>query len=119
MATAGLLHPMDTPALAAVRCGRAMIEHVQGHHPAWQLRAGVHVGAVSAGVVGHRKYQYDVWGDTVNTAARMEQAAPAGTICVEASVWKGLAAHCVGTALGPIPIKGKGSLDLYAIEGLR
>lgn len=55
----------------------------------------------------------------MNTAARMEQAAPAGTICVEASVWKGLAAHCVGTALGPIPIKGKGSLDLYAIEGLR
>lgn len=119
MATAGLLHPMADPALATVCCGLEMIEHVRGHHPAWQLRAGIHVGPVSAGVVGHRKYQYDVWGDTVNTAARMEQAAPADTICVEASVWKGLASHCVGTALGSIPIKGKGSLDLYAIEGLR
>jgi class 3 adenylate cyclase len=119
MATAGLLHPMADPALATVCCGLEMIEHVRGHHPAWQIRAGIHVGPVSAGVVGRMKYQYDVWGDTVNTAARMEQAAPAGTICVEALVWNGLASHCVGTALGPIPIKGKGSLDLFAIVALR
>ena len=87
--------------------------------PHWQVRVGVHVGPVIAGVVGRRKYQYDVWGDTVNTAARMEQAALPGSICVTADTWKLLEADCEGASQGNIQIKGKGGLELFRIERLR
>lgn len=119
MATAGLLHPTPDAALAATRCALEMISVARRAGPGWAIRAGIHVGTVSAGVVGRLKYQYDVWGDTVNTAARMEQAAPAGSICVEASTWRTVEAACVGTCLGSIAVKGKGDLNLYAIHGLR
>ena len=80
MATAGLLAPLQrTPRLNCVRCGLGDDCRGAGDLPPhWEVRVGVHVGPVIAGVVGRRKYQYDVWGDTVNIAARMEQAAVAG-----------------------------------------
>jgi len=119
MATAGLLTPAANPALNCVRCGLAMIATAQTLPPRWQVRVGIHVGPVIAGVVGHRKYQYDVWGDTVNTAARMEQAALPGAICVTADTWQQLAADCVGAWQSKSHIKGKGELDLYRVERLR
>lgn len=119
MATAGLLTPATNPALNCVRCGLAMIAAAQTLPPHWQVRVGVHVGPVIAGVVGRRKYQYDVWGDTVNTAARMEQAALPGSICVTADTWQPLAADCDGAWQGNLHIKGKGALDLYRVERLR
>lgn len=119
MATGGLLTPAPNPALNCVRCGLAMIATARALSPHWQVRVGLHVGPVIAGVVGRRKYQYDIWGDTVNTAARMEQAALPGSICVTADTWQQLAAHCEGSGQGNIHIKGKGELDLYRIERLR
>jgi class 3 adenylate cyclase len=119
MATAGLLTPATNPALNCIRCGLAMIARAQALPPHWQLRVGVHVGPVIAGVVGRRKYQYDVWGDTVNTAARMEQAASPGAICVTAETWQQLASECEGVCVGQTHIKGKGELDLFHIERLR
>ena len=119
MATAGLLMPLENPALNCVRCGLAMIAQAQALPPHWQIRVGVQVGPVIAGVVGRRKYQYDVWGDTVNTAARMEHAAAPETICVTAETWRQLAAHCDGTLQGEVEIKGKGALKLYRIIRMR
>jgi class 3 adenylate cyclase/CheY-like chemotaxis protein len=119
MATAGLLTPLENSALNCVRCGLAMIAKARELPPHWQIRVGVHVGPVIAGVVGRRKYQYDVWGDTVNTAARMEHAATPGSICVTAETWQQVAAHCEGSSEGHASIKGKGELDLYRIERLR
>ena len=119
MATAGLLTPLENPALNCVRCGLAMIAKAHELPPHWQIRVGVQVGPVIAGVVGRRKYQYDVWGDTVNTAARMEHAAAPGTICVTAETWRHLAAHCEGSLQGHADIKGKGELELYRIERMR
>jgi class 3 adenylate cyclase/CheY-like chemotaxis protein len=119
MATAGLLTPMENSALNCVRCGLAMIAKARDLPPHWQIRVGVHVGPVIAGVVGRRKYQYDVWGDTVNTAARMEHAATPGFICVTAETWQHVAAHCEGSNEGHASIKGKGELELYRIERLR
>ncbi len=119
MATAGLPTPATNPALNCVRCGLAMITTAQTLPPHWQVRVGVHVGPVIAGVVGRRKYQYDVWGDTVNTAARMEQAALPKAICVTAETWQHLSADCDGTLQGNIQIRGKGNLNLYRVERLR
>ncbi|HEY2574389.1 MAG TPA: adenylate/guanylate cyclase domain-containing protein [Verrucomicrobiaceae bacterium] len=119
MATAGLLAPLENPALHCVRCGLDMIAAARNLPPHWQVRVGVHAGSVIAGVVGHHKYQYDVWGDTVNTASRMEQAAPPGAVCVSAETWQHLADHCEGSWHGRIDIKGKGPMDLFRVERLR
>ena len=83
------------------------------------MRVGVHVGPVIAGVVGRRKYQYDVWGDTVNLAARMQAAAEPGSICVTDATWSLLEGHCRGHPLGPLEVKGKGALDLFRVEAAR
>jgi class 3 adenylate cyclase len=84
--------------------------------PYWQVRVGVHVGPVIAGVVGHRKYQYDVWGDTVNLAARMEEAARPGSVCLTAQTWGMLEGKAPGQAVGRVEIKGKGALELFCVE---
>jgi adenylate cyclase len=119
MATAGLLAPAENPALACVRCGLAMIEATHAQPPHWRLRVGVHVGPVIAGVVGHRKYQYDVWGDTVNIASRLEQAAAPGTLCVTGNTWTHVASDCSGQSLGNTALKGKGDLELFRIDSVR
>ncbi len=119
MATAGLLAPAVNPALDCIRCGLTMIAKAKELPPHWQVRVGVHAGPVMAGVVGRRKYQYDVWGDTVNTAARLEHAAQPGSICVTSDIWQLLTAHCNGVRQGNVEIKGKGTLDLYRVEHLK
>jgi adenylate cyclase len=116
MGTVGLSAPVANPALNCVRCGWEMIAASQGLPPYWQVRVGVHVGPVIAGVVGRRKYQYDVWGDTVNLAARMEAAALPSSVCVDAETWKALRGHARSRPMGQIEIKGKGPLDLYLVE---
>jgi adenylate cyclase len=118
MATAGLLAPLRNPALNCIRAGLEMVAAAKTVPPHWQVRVGVHVGPVIAGVVGRKKYQYDVWGDTVNTAARMEQAATPGSICVTAETWKKLRGHCRGHCHGLIQVKGKGDLELFQVDAL-
>ena len=116
MATVGLPTPLENPAHRCVRCGLEMIAAASGMPPLWQVRVGVHVGPVVAGVVGRKKYQYDVWGDTVNTASRMEQAAPPGTVCVNAETWRALMDSCTGQSHGRIQVKGKGEQEIFRIE---
>jgi class 3 adenylate cyclase len=118
MATAGLRSSLPNPAWNCVRCAGDMIAAARRLPPRWQVRAGLHVGPVVAGVVGRRKYQYDVWGDTVNVAARMQEAAQAGSICVSAQTWRLLEGQCPAIPLGPVDIKGKGRLELFRIEAV-
>ncbi|MDG2113375.1 MAG: adenylate/guanylate cyclase domain-containing protein [Actinomycetota bacterium] len=63
MATAGLLVPVDNPLRAAVECGLAMVEAAATMEPYWQIRIGVHLGQVVAGITGARQFQFDLWGD--------------------------------------------------------
>lgn len=119
MAVAGLCRPSQKPAVDAVRCGLEMIEAAQTHPARWQVRVGVNVGPVVAGIVGHKKYQYDVWGDAVNMAARLEQAGEPGTVCVPAAIWPELEPHFCGHSKGRVFVKGKGELELYIVTGLR
>jgi class 3 adenylate cyclase len=116
MATAGLRTPLPNPAWNCVRCAGDMIAAARRLPPRWQVRIGIHVGPVIAGVVGRRKYQYDVWGDTVNLAARMTEAAQPGSICVPADTWHLLEGECPAIPMGPIDIRGKGRLELFRIE---
>ncbi len=116
MAAAGLLSPLANPALPCIECGLEMINAARRLPPHWEVRVGVHVGPVIAGVVGRKKYQFDVWGDTVNTAARMEQAAPPGSICVNAETWRLVAGHYGGQSQGIIQVKGKGAMELFSVN---
>ncbi|MEM7439296.1 MAG: adenylate/guanylate cyclase domain-containing protein [Pseudomonadota bacterium] len=81
-----------------------------------ELRIGIHTGPVVAGVIGTRKPFYDVWGDTVNTAARMETFGTNGKIQVTSETMARLKSTFDFSERGEVDIKGKGPLDLYYLE---
>ena len=108
--------PADDPAQAAVQCGLALIHAAQSQPPHWNVRAGVHVGPISAGVVGHRKYQFDIWGDTVNMAKRMQEAALPGTVCVMSAIGPTQTTLCRESYRGKTDVKGKGEIELMFLE---
>ncbi len=80
MATAGLLTPLDDPVWNCVRAGLEMVTATRGVDPGWQVRIGSYVGPVIAGVVGRRQYLFDLWGDVVNTAKRVESHGLEGAV---------------------------------------
>ena len=95
-----------------------MVEATGGLASGWAVRVGVHFGPVVAGVVGRRQYGFDIWGDTVNIAARIVGEADPGTVLVSAAAWHHLRDHCRGTSKGFVPLKGKGNLELVVCEAL-
>jgi class 3 adenylate cyclase len=86
--------------------------------PIFNMRLGVHSGPLVAGVVGSKKFVYDVWGDTVNTAARMEQNGEPGKINVSATIYENAKNEFNFTYRGKLEAKNKGELDMYFLNGL-
>lgn len=119
LAVGGLLPPFDDPVLRCVRCGTDMLADVAGLDVGWALRIGVHVGPVVAGLLGHRQFQFDLWGDTVNTAARVEHHGEEGSITLSATAWRQLPGRGArGRSLGRVAVKGKGDLELFVLDAL-
>ncbi|MEL0106630.1 MAG: adenylate/guanylate cyclase domain-containing protein [Rhodospirillaceae bacterium] len=118
MATAGLLVPNREPLLSAIRCGLEMGQAVVDLDIGWEVRAGVHVSPIHAGIVGDQKYQFDVWGDTVNIAARMTGPGSPGTVCMAHEAWLEVQNECSGRSLGRIDVKGKGQLEVIECTGV-
>ncbi len=85
--------------------------------PCFTLRVGLHTGPVVAGVVGVRKFAYDIWGDTVNTAARMESAGVGGRVNVSESTHALLAGRFVCVPRGKLAAKHKSEMEMYFVEG--
>jgi class 3 adenylate cyclase len=113
MASAGLLRQVDAPLQAGLECALAMCEAAVRSGPQWKVRAGVHCGPVVGGVVGKRQFLFDVWGDTVNVAARLVGAASPGTVALTESEWRDLGVERYrARALGAIAIKGKGLVEV-------
>jgi len=119
MASAGLLRPCGDPLLAAVRAGFDMVEAARETAPNWEVRIGVHLGPVVVGIVGHDKYQFVVWENTVNMAARMTGPGEAGTNTMTYDSWMQVQNDCEGKSLGDVEIKGKGSVEIIECAGLR
>jgi class 3 adenylate cyclase/CheY-like chemotaxis protein len=115
VATAGLLRAADEPALACIRAGTEMIAAARHLEPHWEVRVGVHQGAVIAGIMGRRQFQFDLWGDAVNTAARVSSAAEAGSVTVTGETWMRVRDSCRGRSRGLVPIKGKGAIELIEV----
>ena len=92
--------------------------------PFFEIRIGVHTGPVVAGIVGVKKFQYDIWGDTVNTAARMESSGEPGKVNISATTCTlARMAQATGSApalrfepRGLVAAKGKGDLEMYFVE---
>jgi adenylate cyclase len=113
MATANLLEPHDDPVMACIEVGSAMT--VATTAAGWRLRVGVHQGPVVAGVVGSRKFSFDVWGDTVNLAERLSSIGDDGGIYLSSRAFTRVAERIEGEQLGPLPLKGKGEVDIVRV----
>ena len=89
------------------------------HLPAWQVRIGINTGPVIAGVVGKHKFTYDVWGNTVNTAERVEAAGIPGRINIAESTWHHVTSRFETEARGSVEVKHKGAVKMYFLNRIR
>jgi class 3 adenylate cyclase len=123
MAAAGLPKPCADHAQRCVRAGLRMLDYLEQRNRTaafkWSLRVGVHSGPVVTGVVGKRKYAFDVWGDTVNIASRMESAGEAGRVNISAYTYDLILDEFACEYRGKVDVKGKGQIDMYFVTGAR
>lgn len=87
--------------------------------PYWQIRVGIHSGGLVAGVVGREKFSYDVWGDTVNTASRLESAGVAARVNISGATYELVKDFFECEFRGKIAAKHKGEIDMYFVNGIR
>jgi len=85
----------------------------------WELRIGIHTGSVVAGVVGKNKFAYDIWGDAVNTASRMESSGIPGIVNISGTTYELVKDKFQCSHRGKIKAKNKGEIDMYIVEGLK
>ncbi len=120
MVVGGLPNPRADHALAvaqmAVEMQRELSKYRAPNGEALKMRIGIHTGQVVAGVIGTKKFIYDLWGDTVNTASRMESHGVGGAIQVTAATYTHLRNHYDFVERGLIDIKGKGPMNTYLLS---
>jgi len=87
--------------------------------PLWEIRIGIHTGDIIAGVVGKKKFAYDIWGDTVNTASRMESSGEAGKINISGYTYKYVSDYFDCTYRGKVSVKNKKDIDMYFVNGIK
>lgn len=96
---------------------RHMEEREKQGRSFFQIRIGIHTGSVVAGIVGIRKFAYDIWGDTVNIASRMESSGEAGKINISGSTYELVKDKFRCVHRGKIEAKNKGEIEMYFVEG--
>ena len=95
----------------------AFIE-IEGKKYEWKLRLGINTGEIIAGVIGKTKFAFDIWGDTVNIASRLESSGEAGKINISGSTYECVKDHFSCTYRGKIEAKNKGQIDMYFVENV-
>ncbi len=120
--TLNTTHAIDT-VLAALEIQAFMQQRqeqkMKNNSPYWEIRIGIHSGPLMAGVIGQKKFAYDVWGDTVNTASRMESSGVPGKINISQSTFELIKNYFECDYRGKLPAKNKGELDMYLVKGIK
>ena len=114
-------HPYDVVAAGLEMVDfieRNKVERQEKGQPFFELRLGIHTGPVVAGIVGLKKFAYDIWGDTVNTASRMESSGYVGKVNISGTTYELVKDKFTCTYRGKIEAKNKGQIDMYFVEGL-
>ncbi|HEY4179349.1 MAG TPA: adenylate/guanylate cyclase domain-containing protein [Kofleriaceae bacterium] len=123
MVVAGIPRPIADHALAMINFAIDMLASIQAYSDRTSsgltIRVGVHTGSVVAGVIGEKKFIYDLWGDTVNTASRMESHGIAGRVHVSEATYEQVRDHFDLESRGVIEVKGKGEMTTYLVVGPR
>jgi class 3 adenylate cyclase len=123
MVAGGLPEPHPDHAAATAKMGLRMVDIVRETGEALgmplQIRIGIHTGAAIAGVIGRHRFIYDVWGDTVNTASRMETYGLPNRVHISAATWLRVKDAFPCEPRGPTEIKGKGTMQTYLLGDRR
>jgi adenylate cyclase len=118
MVAAGVPKPRADHAQAAADLALRMRDHLAANRIAGhriEMRIGIHSGPLVAGIIGTRKFSYDLWGDTVNTASRMESEGVIGSIQVSTATYELIRNEYVFTPRGTVTVKGKGDMETFIL----
>jgi adenylate cyclase len=115
-------HPID-----AALCALQILDHLTKlnrqreklHLPAWLARIGINTGPVIAGVVGKHKFTYDIWGNTVNVAERVEAAGVPGRIAISEATWQHIKGRFETEPRGAVEVKHKGLVNMYFLNRVK
>ncbi|PJZ86398.1 adenylate/guanylate cyclase domain-containing protein [Leptospira harrisiae] len=125
MAVGGIPTENKTNAVDSVLCGLSFqsymadqkeIHSIRGRD-FWEIRLGIHQGPLVAGVVGTDKFAYDVWGDTVNTASRLESSGVVGEVNISSQVYEEVKLYFDCEPRGFVSIKNKADIEMYLVKG--
>jgi class 3 adenylate cyclase len=119
MAGAPTLRPDRVAAVADMAFGmqEVLARFNENHDPPFSIRIGLHTGAIAAGIIGKHRFLYDIWGDTVNTASRIESYSEPGRVHVSAEVAAVLAPDFELESRGIMDIRGKGEVETFFLNG--
>jgi class 3 adenylate cyclase len=110
-------HRLEALGRLALDMGEALRRYNTGNGTELAIRIGIHTGPAVAGVIGVKRFLYDVWGDTVNVASRMESSGAPGAVHVSEAVYLQTRQHFSFVAREPIEIKGRGRMATYWLLG--
>lgn len=113
LGVSGMLVRSDNPVLDCINWGEEILAKMSELPSNWQLRVGINFGTILGGIVGTRQYLFDVWGDTVNTASRIQTLAKPNTIFLSKNAWLEVEQVCHGQSLGKLEVKGKAPLEIF------
>lgn len=126
MCAGGLPFPSKDHALRVVLAAIEILQFVQKakeqakpNEIRFDTRIGINSGPVVAGVVGKKKFVYDIWGDTVNIAARMESNSEAGQINISQNTYELIKDHCICHYRGEMKVKNKGMMKMYYVSDIK
>ena len=123
MAVAGVPNPVEDHALRGARMSLAVQKALaifnKNNGVEWSVRIGIHSGPLMAGIIGSRKFAYDLWGDTVNLASRLESQGEAGRIQISAETAKLIEPEFSVSEIGMVDIRNRGEIPVFKIDGAK